>query len=103
MYLNITARRFKLPDDLRQYVEEKSLKLGRYHEGILGMDIILGWERQSRYVEMIIDVNQRKVIVKEESDDLRKSFDLVLDRAERQLKKHKAKVRSIEKDKVHSA
>ncbi len=103
MNLTITARHFKLKDDLRAYVEEKSRKLTRFFDGIIDMEVILGWEKQTRYVEMIIKVHKDRIVIKETTEDLRKSFDLVLDKAERQLKKHKEKLRDIEKDKITSA
>lgn len=103
MNLTITARRFKLPDDLKSYIEEKANKLNRYFDGIINMEIILGWEKLSRFVEILVDVNNKKIVVKEKSDDLRKSFDIALDRTERQLKKYKQKLKTNEKDKIHSA
>ena len=103
MNFTITARHFKLKDDLRDYIEEKSQRLNRFYEGIIDTEVILGWEKQLRYVELKIKVNNGQIILKEESDDLRKSFDLILDKAERQLKKHKQKLRAKEKDVINSA
>ncbi|GAB4184675.1 MAG: hypothetical protein Kow00108_22210 [Calditrichia bacterium] len=99
MNLSITARRFKLSDDLRDYIEEKMQKLTRYHENIINAEVILGWEKQSRFVEVILDVSQDKIVVTEKTEDLRKSFDLALDRAERQLKKYKTKFQDKRKEK----
>ncbi len=103
MNLTITARHFKLPEDLRSYIEDKANKLNRYYDGIINMEILLGWEKLTRYVEILIDVNNKKIVVKESSDELRKSFDLALDRVERQLKRYKEKLKTVEKDKIHSA
>ncbi len=103
MNFKITARHFKLPDDLREYVEEKIQKLNRFFDGIVDVEVILGWEKQTRYVEIKIHVFNKDIIVKEISEDLRKSFDLALDKAERQLKKYKSKKRAPEKDVINSA
>ncbi len=103
MNLAITARRFKLEDELRDYIEEKSRRLGRFYDNIIDTEVILGWEKQDRYVELKIKVDHKQIIVKEISDNLRKSFDLLLDKAERQLKRHKAKSRLKEKDVIISA
>jgi putative sigma-54 modulation protein len=103
MNLRITARHFNLKDDLREYIEEKSQRLSRFYEGIIDMEVILGWEKQARYVELIIKVNSGQIVLKEVSEELRKSFDLILDKAERQLKKHKQKMRTKEKDVINSA
>lgn len=100
MNFNITARRFKLKDDLKSYVEEKAKKLDRYYDNILDLEIILGWEKLNRYTEMRINVYNKQIVIKEVSDEIRKSFDLALDRAERQLKKYKEKLRNPSKSKA---
>lgn len=103
MNLSITARRFKLNNDMREYVQDKVGKLDRYFDGIMNLEVILGWEKLTRYTEFKINVYNKQIIIKEASDDLRKSFDLALDRAERQLKRHKTKIRTNEKDIINSA
>jgi putative sigma-54 modulation protein len=103
MNLAITARRFKLQEDLREYIEEKSQKLSRFYENIIDTEVILGWEKTQRYVELKVHVDNNLIVVKEYSEDLRKSFDLLLDKAERQLKRHKAKNRQKERDVRYSA
>lgn len=103
MNLIITARRFKLKDDLRDYVKEKAGKLNRYYDGILKIEVILGWEKLMRIAELKINVNGKQIVIKETSDELRKSFDLALDRAERQLKRYKSKIKTTEKDVINTA
>ncbi|MFQ5583586.1 MAG: ribosome hibernation-promoting factor, HPF/YfiA family [Calditrichia bacterium] len=103
MNLSITARHFKLNDEMRGYVKDKAGKLDRFYDGIRNLEVILGWEKLSRYAEFKISVNSKQIVIKEVSDDLRKSFDLALDRAERQLKRHKLKFRTNEKDIISSA
>lgn len=103
MNLNITARRFKLKDDLRDYVKEKVGKLNRYYDGIIKIEVILGWEKLMRITELKINVNGKQIVIKEASDELRKSFDLALDRAERQLKRYKSKIKATEKDVINTA
>ena len=100
MNFSITARHFKLQDDLKEYVEEKIKKLDRYHENILDVDVVLGWEKQNRYAEIRISVYGKQIVIKEISEEIRKSFDLALDRAERQLKKYKDKLRKPAKKKL---
>jgi putative sigma-54 modulation protein len=103
MNLTITARRFKIKDDLKSYVEEKTQKLGRFYDGILDVEVVLGWEKLSRYTELRIGVYNKQIVVKEVADEMRKSFDLALDRAERQLKRYKEKMRHPQKSRVVQA
>lgn len=103
MNLNITARRFKLKENLRSYVQEKADKLNKYYDGIIKIEVILSWEKLTRIAEIKINVNGKQIVIKESSDELRKSFDLALDRAERQLKRYKSKIKTTEKDVINSA
>lgn len=100
MNFKITARHFKLKDDLKSYIEEKAKKLDRYYDNILDMNVVLGWEKMNRYVELRISVYNKQIVIKEVTDEMRKSFDLALDRAERQIKRYKEKVRETSKARV---
>jgi putative sigma-54 modulation protein len=100
MNLKITARHFKLQDDLKAYVEEKVQKLNKYYDNILDIDLVLGWEKLNRYAELRINVYNKQIVIKEVSDEIRKSFDVALNRAERQLKKYKDKIKKPAKEKV---
>ncbi len=100
MNFKITARHFKMKDDLKNYVEEKVKKLDRFYDNILDMDVILGWEKLNRYTEIRINVFNKQIVIKEVSDEIRKSFDLALERAERQLKRYKDRLRKPAKQKA---
>lgn len=104
MQATITARRFNLDRQLRDYIEGKTEKLRRVYDGIIGLEIVLGWEKTSRYTEFIISVQNKQIIIKETAEDLRKSFDVALDRAQRQLKRYKEKSNGLPKRrKEHAA
>jgi len=87
---------------LKAYVEEKVQKLDRYYENILDIDVVLGWEKLNRYTEIRISVFNKQIVIKEVSDEIRKSFDIALDRAERQLKRYKEKLKKPSKNKILS-
>ena len=95
MHLTITARRFNLEDDMRDYIGRKIVKLRRFYDGIIDLEIVLGWEKLMRYTEFRINVSHKQIIIKESSEEIRTSFDLALERAERQLKRYRAKSRTI--------
>lgn len=91
MNVTITARHFKLQDDLNDYMESKLKRLDRYNDNIIDADLVLGWEKQERYAELKLNLNHSQIVLKEVTDDLKKSFDLLMDKAERQLKREKEK------------
>ncbi|HQU72034.1 MAG TPA: ribosome-associated translation inhibitor RaiA [Calditrichia bacterium] len=103
MNVTITARHFTLKDDMKDYMTEKCQKLGRFSERIQEVEVVLGWEKQSRYAELKIHVPGAPLVLNESSEDLRKSFDQAIEKAERQLKRHEARSGEVRKDSHRSA
>ncbi|MCB0289315.1 MAG: ribosome-associated translation inhibitor RaiA [Calditrichaeota bacterium] len=97
MQMTITARHFTLKDELKAYIEPKAAKLRRYYDGIIDMEIVLGWEKASRYTEFRINVHNKQIVIKESAEEIRKSFDLALGKAQRQIKRYKDKNGQIDK------
>lgn len=91
MQATITARRFNLESSLRDYIENKVAKFRRIHDSIIGLEVVLGWEKTTKYTKFIINVQNKQIVIRESADELRESFDLALDRAVSQLKRYKSK------------
>lgn len=102
MRINITARRFKLSDDLKLYTEKTVRRLKKYYEPIIDVDIILSWEKKDRMAEINITVYGTTLTAHERSNDMRKSIDRAVDKLERQLKKYKDKMRGFGHEKIVS-
>ncbi len=96
MRMNITARRFKLSDQLKDFVEEEVLRLKKYFDGIIDAEVILSWEKMDRLAEVNIMVHGTVLTARERSLDMHKSVVCAVDKLERQLKKYKGKIRGFE-------
>ena len=95
MRLNITARRFKLTEDLKLFTEQEIAALKKHHDGILDVEVILGWEKKERLDEINIKVEGKVLSSHYRSEDMKKSITLCTDKAERQLKKYKQRTRDF--------
>ena len=95
MRVNITARRFKLTDDLKDFAENEVARLKKYYNNIMEVEIILGWEKKDRLAEINIKVDGNRLSAHERSSEMKKSITLVVDKLERQITKHKAKRRGF--------
>ncbi|MBM4174629.1 MAG: ribosome-associated translation inhibitor RaiA [Ignavibacteria bacterium] len=96
MNVQVTARRFKAHDSLREYAQNEVSKLERYFDNIIGADVILSFEKPRDSVktaEISLSVYSKKIIAKESSDDFIKSIDLAVAKLERQLNRYKSKKR----------
>ena len=100
MRVTITARRFKLSDDLKAYAEHEVSRLQKYYENIIDMEVVLSWEKKDRIAEINGGVNGTKLSAHERSEDMRKSIDRAVVKLERQLKKYKNRRREFEHEKI---
>ena len=102
MRMNITARHFKLSDELRDYTEKAVQRLKKYYEPIIDVDIVLSWEKRDRIAEINISVYGTILTAHERSEDMRKSIDSAVVKLERQIKKYKTRIRGFEHEKIET-
>ncbi|OQX84842.1 MAG: ribosomal subunit interface protein [Candidatus Latescibacteria bacterium 4484_7] len=91
MRLTTTARHFEVTPDIVEYLEEKMLKLKRFFDNILHVNVIMSVEKFRHIAEVSIHVNGHTFFAKEESDDMKVSIDKAAENLERQMKKFKGK------------
>ena len=100
MRITFTARHFKPSERLKEHAHEQAEKLKKYSDGILDIEIILDYIKQIQKAELIAKVYGTRLTVVEESDDMYKSLDLAMAKLERQLKRHKDKLRDFNNDRI---
>lgn len=100
MRINITARHFKLTQELREFVLKEVTRLKKYYKPIIDTEVILSWEKQDRLAEINIAVYGTILTAHERSEDMRKSVDLAVTKLERQVKRYKDRLRSFEHEKI---
>lgn len=92
MKLTTTARHFEASPDLIDYTERKLVKLKRFFDHILTVDVIMSVEKFRHIAEVNIHVNGHDFTAKEQSEDMRISIDKAAKNLERQMKKFKGKI-----------
>ncbi|MBN2200609.1 ribosome-associated translation inhibitor RaiA [bacterium] len=100
MRFNITARHFKLSEELKAFTQEEASRLAKYYDGILDIEVILGWEKKNRTAEIKIAVYGTVLTATESSEDMHASVRAAVDKMERQLIKYKDKLRGFEHEKA---
>ncbi|TDF93482.1 ribosome hibernation-promoting factor, HPF/YfiA family [Paenibacillus piri] len=94
MKFNIRGQNIEVTEALRDYVEKKLSKLERYFETpptsevYVTLSVVKGFQA----VEVTIPLTGVMLRAEEKSNDMYASIDLVTDKLERQIRKHKTKV-----------
>ncbi|SFB48021.1 putative sigma-54 modulation protein [Cohnella sp. OV330] len=94
MKYNIRGQRMEVTPALRDYVEKKLARLERYFEAPPQTDgnVTLSVTKGSNAVEVTLPLQGLLLRAEEKSNDMYASIDLVVDKLERQIRKHKTKV-----------
>ena len=96
MRINITARRFKLKEPLRQFTRDEVSRLTKYYDSIVDVDVILSWEKHNRIAEINLAVYGTLLTAEARSEDMKKSIYEAVDKMERQLVKYKDRLRDFD-------
>ncbi len=92
MRINVTFRQIEKSDDLKEYVEQKLKKLEKYCDGPIDVSVILTAEKFRHAAEVVVSADGIRAAAKEVQEDIRAAIDLVSDKIEKQLKKHREKL-----------
>lgn len=99
MDIQVIGRHVDVPDDVADYAREKASKLPRFYDRIHKIDFVLDHEGEQFTAEMIVRVDQKNTFVASDTGpDTFALIDLVVDKIERQLVKHKEKNRNHKRD-----
>jgi len=93
--VSVVGRHVDIPDDLRIFAEQKTSKLPRYYDRVQSVEVVVERESDLVSVEMIVKAaGTTPFVAKEIGPDVRACIDLLIDKMERQLSKHKEKHRN---------
>ncbi|OGI24786.1 MAG: ribosomal subunit interface protein [Candidatus Melainabacteria bacterium RIFOXYA12_FULL_32_12] len=97
MRLIINGRNIDITPALREYVEEKIGRVTRHYDQIMDLEVTLGVIKnpsvqENHFAEVTCFLNGAKIHVHEEAQSMYASIDLLADKLDRQVKKHKDKI-----------
>jgi putative sigma-54 modulation protein len=92
MQVNISGHQLDVTDPMRSYVGEKLAKLERHVGKITNVQVIMEVEKLKQKIEATLHVAGAKdIVANAEHDDMYAAIDLLTDKLDRQLLKHKEK------------
>ena len=95
MQITISGRHMGISDSLKSYCRRKSERLLRFFDRIQSIEVILDGSNGQHFAEMIVhSVGTAPFVAREQHEDAYAAVDLMLDKVERQIRRHKEKLRN---------
>src|SRR5581483_2214997 len=104
MQVNITFRNMFATDALRNHVQDKLGKVvDKYLDKVTEGHVTLSLERYLHHADINLHAGHFHVRGKEKSEDMYASIDMAIDKIERQLKKHKERLKNHRPAHIHQS
>ena len=92
MQVNLTGLHIEVTPALRSYVESRFERVERLFNHVTGVHVVLGVEKLRQKAEATIHVPGGNLYADAEHDDMYAAIDALIDKVDRQLRKHKEKL-----------
>jgi putative sigma-54 modulation protein len=93
MQINLTGHHVEITDSLRDYVDTKFTKLERHFDHINNVHVILNVEKLNQKAEATLHLSGGEVFATAEHSDMYAAIDGLIDKLDRQVIKHKEKIK----------
>ena len=93
MQINLTGHHIDITSSLRSYVESKFERLERHFDNMTNTHVILTVEKDRQKAEATVSVNRGQLFAESEHEDMYAAIDALIDKLDRQIVKHKEKLR----------
>jgi len=97
MQLNLTGHHIEITDSLRSYVNEKMERIERHFDKVTNTHVILTVESVRHKAEATVNVSGGNIFANAEHEDMYAAIDALTDKLDRQVKKHKEKMKDHHK------
>jgi putative sigma-54 modulation protein len=93
MQLNLTGHHVDITPSLREYVDNKMERLERHFDHISHLHVILTINKLEHRAEAKVDVSGNELFADAAEGDMYAAIDRLVDKLDRQVKKHKEKLK----------
>jgi putative sigma-54 modulation protein len=91
MQLTITGHQLEVTDPIRDYIENKFARIKRHFDQVLNVHVIISVEKLRHKSEATMHIGGRDFFAESTEDHLYKSIDLLVDKLDKQIRRHKDK------------
>lgn len=93
MQINLTGHHVEITDALRQYVTNKIERLERHFDYVTNVHVVLSVEKLQHKAEATMHMSGADVFADSVDEDMYAAIDGLVDKLDRQVKKHKEKLK----------
>lgn len=93
MQVSVTFKHLEPTDAIRSYAEDKVSKIKKYLDNPVDANVVLSVEKFRHIAEVNLMVNGIAVAATDATEDMYSSIDNVMDKIERQLRRHKERIK----------
>lgn len=97
MQINLSGHHVELTDALKGYVNEKFHKLARHFDHITSTQVTLSIEKSRQKAEATVRFSGGEIFADSIDHDMYAAIDLLVDKLDRQILRHKEKVKDHHK------
>ncbi len=94
MNIQITARKFKAHDTLKEFIKDELSSLEKFNDDIISADVILSYQNSSnsiKKVEVVLSIPGQILNAADQTEDYKTAVTSVAEKLRRQLKTIKSK------------
>ena len=92
MQLNVTGHHIEITPALRSYVQKKLERIERHFEQVIDVHCVLSVEKLRQKAEATLHVSGSSIHADSTEEDMYAAIDLLTDKLDRCIKKHKEKL-----------
>lgn len=93
MQINFTGHNVEVTPALKSFTEDKFGKLGRHFDKITAINVVFNIEKLTQIAEATIFIAKGELHARAQSEDMYTAIDELMDKLDRQLIRHKEKLR----------
>jgi len=92
MQLNVTGHHVDVTPSMHDYVSQKMERLERHFDHVTNVHVILSVEKLRQKAEATLHISGGNLFADAQDEDMYAAIDAMVDKLDRQIKKHKEKV-----------
>jgi putative sigma-54 modulation protein len=90
----MTGHHLEITPSMRDYVTSKMTRINRHFDHVIDVNLILTVEKLRQKIEANVHLSGKDIFVESADTDMYAAIDLLVDKLDRQIVKHKEKIKS---------